>query len=96
MPIKSLIGSVLGIGIQLHIAYTLRDPIVYKNVTSSKILNFGIWAQLIVVIVLNICFMLLALLKIDGKNEILRKFKEIDDILVKNYHVELYYMKIGR
>lgn len=86
----------MGICVQLHIAYTLRDPKLYKNVTNSNILNFGMWAQLMVVMVLNIFFMLLALVKIDKKNAIIRKFKKIDDILVKNYHVEFYYEKLGR
>lgn len=81
---------------QLHIAYTLRDPKLYKNVTNSNILNFGMWGQVMVVMVLNIYFMLLAVVKIDKKNSILQKFKKIDDILFQNYHVELYYEKLGR
>lgn len=74
--------------------YVSRSPKKFMKATNSDILNYGIWIQTEVSLVISLWFLLRGSFKISNKWSIMEKFVEIDKILKNEFSMNLCYMEL--
>lgn len=74
--------------------FVSRNPKKFMKATNSDILNYGIWIQTEVSLVISLWFLLRGSFKISNKWSIMEKFVEIDKILKNEFSMNLCYMEL--
>lgn len=67
------------------------NPSKFTKATDSDILNYGIWIQTEVSLIISLWFLLRSLTKISIKWTFLEKLHEIDEIMKNEFSVNLRY-----
>lgn len=76
---------------ECFLIYLSRTPNKFLKSTKSDILNYGIWIQTEVSLVLSLWFLLRGLTKISNKWSIYEKLVEIDEIFKNEFSMNLCY-----
>lgn len=72
------------------------DPKIYKTITNSKILNTGLWFQVVYSMVVTIVLMLLMASKRQQKWDFLSRMQQIDETLQNQLHITHCYEMYSR
>lgn len=74
--------------------YLNHDPIEFTKATSSYILNYGLYMQTEVSLVLSLWFLLRACTKASKKWTLNEQFSEIDKVFKKEFSMNLCYKDV--
>lgn len=62
----------------------------FGNITNSPMMNYGIWLQVVITLVLSMVFTLIKLRTYEYKWKLLENYHEIDEEFVKVFHSYLF------
>lgn len=65
------------------------DSRQFSNFTNSSMMNYGIWLQLVTILLISIIFTVIGLRKYEQKWALLETYNEIDDEFVDVFHAKL-------
>ncbi|XP_037035709.1 uncharacterized protein LOC119073940 [Bradysia coprophila] len=66
------------------------DSRQFSNITNSTMMNYGIWLQLVAILLISIVFTVIGLRKYEHKWTLLENYNEIDDEFVGVFHAKLF------
>lgn len=88
--VSGIIIAIVLLILKMFLLWVHIDSRKYRDFTNSTMMNYGIWLQLIFLLLISMLFTILGLRKYENKWTLFETYNEIDEEFVNGFHANLY------